>query len=143
MRFQGENCTLSFGLTFEGETVWLNATVWPQRQPLHDAHQPHPRLRFSTQLPQKDILQLQQWLTSNSEEPLHFTDPIRLVRRVKNSEHDEIIRLELDYYLQPEPAWWDWEISFPLKIRLEMRPAEFNYLTNALNRENWSRDLTW
>jgi hypothetical protein len=142
MRFQGENCTLSFGLSFDKGQVLLTGTIWPRRNRLKELPSQSPRLRFSQLFDEADLIKLQQWLTENSTDTLVLTAPIRQIRRIPAPE-DGVVRLELDYYRESVPEWWQWEITTPLKIRLDVYPNEFTYLTNSLSRTNWSNDLIW
>lgn len=142
MRFQGENCTLSFGLSFDKGQVHMTGTIWPSRNRLKEVSSQSPRLRFTQDLDEAHLEKLQHWLTEDSTEPLQLTDPIRQIRRFpENSEG--IIRLELDYHHEPVPTWWEWEITNPLKIRLDVRPNEFAYLTKSLSPDVWSNNLIW
>ncbi|MFD2569332.1 hypothetical protein ACFSUS_01725 [Spirosoma soli] len=141
MRFQGENCTLSFSLHFDKGQVLLSGTIWPRQHRSLPAQQPT-RLRFTTLLPEADVANLQHWLATGTPEPIPLPDPIRQARRIM-THTDDIVHLELDYHLDPLPTWWEWEVTNPLKIRLDIRPNEFTYLTKSLSRENWPNDLTW
>ncbi len=142
MRFQGENCTLSFGLHFDNGQVSLNGTLW--LQPSADA-QPRPepsRLRFNRLLPETDLVRLQRWLADGPTEALLLPDPIRHIKRL--SAPDELtVRLEVELGFEQVPPWWNWAISFPLRVLLEVRPNEYAYLIKSLDREHWSTNLTW
>ncbi|MGF7214240.1 hypothetical protein GGR92_000380 [Spirosoma lacussanchae] len=141
MRFQGENCTLSFGLSLDKGLVRLSGTVWPLRQATRSQPQ-QPVVRFHSLLPPDQLTALQTWLASESSTPLPFTDPIRYVRRL-SSPVGNITQLELELSLEQVPVWWNWEIRFPLIVRLDIRQPEFVYLTRALQRDSWSVDLSW
>ena len=142
MRFQGENCTLSFGLYFDSGHVVLSGTVWHRRSSSPQARQEANRLRFQSQLTEDPLTELREWLTNDSTAPFTLAEPVRLIRRLPPTP-DGVTQLELELTLDQVPPWWDWDISFPLTVRLEIRPNEFNYLTNTLSRDYWSADLTW
>lgn len=142
MRFQGENCTLSFGLSFEGEQVLVNGTIWPRRPDNKPSRHQSSPLRFVKHFSEADFVRLQHWLASDSVEPLPLPSPLRYLRRL-TTPTDGVTYLELELAFDQVPPWWNWEITFPLKVKLEIRKNEFNYLTNSLGREHWSTDLTW
>ncbi len=140
MRFQGEICTLSFGLHFNRAEVLVTGNVWLLGQ--DGQHNPKVRLRFNTPFREADLITLQQWLADPSTETMSLPEPIRQIRRISTGS-DNIVRFELDYHHESEPTWWNWEVTKPLKIRLDISANEFVYLTNSLSRENWSNNLSW
>lgn len=142
MRFQGENCTLSFGMYFEKGQVTLNGTLWLRRSLELMSRQEQPRLRFNNLFSETDIQHLQEWLDSGSAEPMPIPAPFRRISRLSGP-NDDLIRLELELQSDQVPSWWDWEISFPLRVVLEISPNEFTYLTRSLSRDYWSANLTW
>lgn len=142
MRFQGENCTLSFGLYFDGGQVLLTGTLWPRRPTAFQTQYQSPRLRFQSIFTEEQITNLQRWLSTGSTAPFPLVDPIRAVHRLPTQLND-MTQLELELSLNEVPVWWNWDVSFPLTIQLEVRPNEFLYLTKSLSREYWSADLTW
>lgn len=143
MRFQGENCTLSFGFHFDKEQVSLTGTLWPRRPPSREPRLQPLRLQFATLFSESELQAIQHWLTSgNSAEPLPMTGNVRYIRRVSGPDTNTIY-LDLEFRFEEVPDWWDWPVTFPLSARLEIRPAEFTYLTKSMNRAQWSSDLTW
>lgn len=146
MRFQGETCTLSFGLFFDQDQVLLNGSLWPRRPAAFEPRQQPPRLRFNNRFSAADISRLQDWLLSGSAEPLDLPDPMRRIRRIPlpdNETADDLIGLEIELRTPEVPTWWAWDVEFPLKLRIIIRASEYTYLTNALSREHWSSNLTW
>lgn len=143
MRFQGENCTLSFGLHFDKEQVSLSGTLWPRRPPSRPPRPQPLRLPFSILFTEPDLSAIQQWLTTDkSSEPLLLSGDVRQVSRVTGPDTNTVY-LDMEFRFNQVPDWWDWPVSFPLRARLEIRPNEFAYLVKSLNREHWSADLTW
>lgn len=143
MRFQGENCTLSFGLRFKHEKVSLNGTLWPRRPPSRVPRSQPLRLHFSTLFGEPELLAIQDWLTvGDVSKPLPLLGDIRQVSRVSGPDADTIY-LDLVFGFDQVPDWWDWPVGSPLSARLEIRRNEFAYLTKSLGREQWSADLTW
>ncbi len=142
MRFQGENCTLSFGLYFTGGQVQLTGTIWPRHSVAADPRSRQPLLRFDKLLSETELDRLQLWLANESNTPLPLPNPLKQIRRL-NDQPTGVTHLELELSTDQVPPWWDWDISFPLKIELEVRRNELDYLTKSLNREHWSADLTW
>ena len=140
MHFQGEICTLSFGLQFTHEQVLLSGTVWLRPSDAHLRSEPT-RLHFRSLLTASEIVNLQHWLTDTSQVSFILPDPIRKIQRLADT-GDGVVHLEMEYH-QPEPLWWAWPVTSPLKIHLAIRPNEFSYLLNSLNRESWSADLSW
>lgn len=140
MRFQGENCTLSFGLSFDKRgQVLLSGTLWLQPP----APRPQPsRVRFNRVFPEADIAHLQEWLTAQPAESLPLPEPLRQLKRVSAAD-EQTVRLELELTLEQVPPWWAWDVSFPLRVLLEIRPNEYAYLTQSLSRDRWTTDLTW
>ena len=143
MRFQGEICTLSFGLNFDKEEVSLSGTLWPRRPPSHEARTQPLRLHFSTLFTESELVSIRNWLTANDgATPLLLAGDVRRLSRTTGSDAGTIY-LDLEFGFDQVPAWWDWPVSFPLCARLEIRASEFAYLTESLNRERWSANLTW
>ena len=143
MRFQGEICTLSFGLNFDKEEVLLSGTLWPRRPPSHEARTQPLRIHFSTLFTEFELISIQDWLTLNdAATPLLLTGNVRQISRATGSDPN-IIYLDLEFAFDQIPPWWDWSTSFPLCARLEVRASEFTYLTESMSRERWSADLTW
>lgn len=146
MRFQGETCTLSFGLFFDRDQVLLNGSLWPRRPAGAEPRQQPPRLRFNNRFSAADIDRLQQWLLAGSAEPLDLPNPLRRIRRMPlpdDEAADGMIGLEIELCTHQVPEWWAWDIEFPLRLRMVIRTSEFTYLTNALSREHWSSNLAW
>ncbi len=142
MRFQGENSTLSFGLYFEAGRVLLNGTVW-LRRPNSAPDSPSPRVRFSTFFSEDEILRLQQWLSASSAGPFVLPHPLRHITRHTDTTDFAAV---FDVTFQADqlvPSWWNWAVTSPLTVRLEVRPNELAYLIKALSREHWSTNLTW
>ena len=143
MRFQGEICTLSFGLNFDKEEVVLSGTLWPRRQPSHEPRPQPLRLHFSTLFTESELISIQDWLAADDvPTPMLLTGDVRQLSRATGPDPGTTY-LDLGFAFDQVPAWWDWPISFPLCARLEIRNSEFTYLTKSLNRERWSADLTW
>ena len=142
MRFQGENCTLSLGLSFNGDRALLTGSIGlPHLALISFADQP-PRLRFDALLSETDLIRLQRWLLEGSSEPFPLPDPIRQVRRL-DVRTDDLVHLELEYHRPAVPGWWNWPVTQPLTIRLSIRPNEFAYLTGLLSRDSWTNDMKW
>lgn len=145
MRFQGENCTLSFGLYFDSGQVLLTGTLWPRPPASGAAHSPRtqpPRLRFQSHLSESQLNELRHWLLNGSSTPFALAEPIRYIRRLP-TQPDGLVQFDMELSFDQVPPWWDWAVVFPLTVRVEVRLNEFTYLTNALQREYWSADLTW
>lgn len=143
MRFQGEICTLSYGLHFDKEQVSLSGTLWPRRPPSREPRSEPLRLQFLTFFTLSELSALQQWLTDDTrQEPFPLSGVVRQISRIPGPDARTVC-LDLEFRLEEVPAWWDWPISFPLSARLEIGPNEFTYLTKSLSREQWSADLTW
>lgn len=143
MRFQGEICRLSFGLDFDKEEVLLSGTLWPRRPSSREPRMQPLRLRFSTLFTESELISIQEWLTADdATTPLLLTGDVRQLSRVMGPDPSTTY-LDLEFTFDQVPVWWDWPISFPLRARLEVRANEFAYLTESLNRERWSADLTW
>lgn len=139
MQFQGENCTLSFGLSFEKDgRVLLNGNFW--LQPPVPRPQPA-RVRFNRVFPEADLEHLQRWLTTLPAEPLPLPNPLRHLKRLPSDE--PTVRLELELTHNQIPPWWAWAVSFPLRVVLEIRPNEYAYLVQSLSRDRWTTDLAW
>lgn len=143
MRFQGENCTLSFSFHFDKEQVSLTGTLWPRRPPSHEPRPQPLRLQFTTLFSESELQTIQHWLTAGlSAEPLPLSGNVRHVRRASGPDVHTVY-LDLEFRFEEVPDWWDWPVRFPLTARLEIRPNEFTYLTKSMNRAQWSSDLTW
>lgn len=142
MRFQGENCTLSFSLYFDKERVVLTGTLWPRRPAVFAARHELPYLRFTNQFTEHEIVSLQQWLKAGLPGSYQLTGPFRYISR-QVTEEGEFVRIDLELNTEHTPPWWNWDDKLPLKIKLEVRPNEFTYLTNALTRDHWSANLSW
>lgn len=142
MHFQGEICTVSYGLHFDEGQVLINGVLWPRRSAAADPHPLLPRFRFNGLFPEQDILALQHWLLTDSQQPLDLPNAIRQVRRLDTPDADTI-HLELELRFDQAPAWWDWPLRFPLCVRLAIHSGEFAYLAKSLSREHWSTDLAW
>jgi hypothetical protein len=143
MHFQGENCTLSFGLHFDKEQVSLTGTLWPRRPPSREPR-PHPlRLQFATLFSENELQTIQHWLASgHTSEPLPLKGNVRLINRVSGPDSN-MVYLDLEFDFGQAPDWWDWPVHFPLTAQLEIRPSELTYLVKSMNRAQWSSDLTW
>ncbi|GAB3556508.1 hypothetical protein [Spirosoma fluminis] len=142
MRFQGENCTLSFGLHFDDGQALLTGTIWQRRnRPGELATQP-PQLRFRQIFNHSELTSLQRWLAEGSTEPLNIADPIRQIRRISTPGQNNV-SLELDYHRESTPDWWEWEVTNPLRIRLDVRPNELDFLIKSLSPGSWPTDLSW
>lgn len=142
MRFQGENCTLSFGLYFSSGQVQLTGTIWPRHPVTADPRSRQPLLRFDKHFLATELDSLQLWLANDSASPLLLPSPLKQLRRLDDRPAG-VTHLELELAMDQVPVWWNWDVSFPLKIQLEVRQNELNYLTKSLNRGHWSADLTW
>ena len=142
MRFQGENCTLSFGLYFDKGQVLLNGRVWPRRPGTLGAAYELPDLRFNTLFSEEDMGKLQHWLLAGSPESLGLPAPLGRVHRLPDPDNGRV-QFAVELTTDQVPAWWNWDVEFPLTVRLEVGQNEFTYLTQTLNREHWSADLTW
>lgn len=143
MRFEGEKCTLSFGLSFDNQRVSLSGTLWPRRPPTRPPRVHPLRLPFSALFTEPELLSLQHWLTADdAPQPLPLPGSIRHIMRATGPD-PELVYLDLEFVFDQVPPWWDWPISFPLRARLEIRPNELAFLTKSLGREQWSANLTW
>jgi len=143
MRFQGEICTLSFGLNFDRRGVSLSGTLWPRRPPSREPRLQPLRLRFSTLFTESELVAVQTWLTADDTAmPLLLPGAVRQLSRTAGPDADTV-HLDLEFRFDQVPEWWDWPVSFPLCAHLEIRPSELVYLTHSLSREQWSANLTW
>ena len=145
MRFQGENCTLSFGMSFTKEQMLLTGSIWFRRDAPAQVR-PEPivpnRIPLRLALTETEFDELRHWLTTDAPAPLQLPDPLRHLRRVHSPQADVTV-FEIELCHEQLPAWWNWDVVFPLTVRLIIRPREYAYLTNTLNREQWSANLIW
>ncbi len=143
MRFQGEKCTLSFGMNFKNEQMVLTGSIWFRRDTLPQSGEPVPnRIPFRLALTEAQFNELRGWVSSDAPLPFQLPAPLRQLRRISPQSSD-INTFELELSHEQLPPWWNWDVVFPLTIRLNIRPHEYAYLAGTLNREYWSANLSW
>ncbi|GEM_PF-1557368 len=143
MRFQGEKCTLSFGMNFTNRQMLLTGSIWFRRDALAQSGEPVPnRIPFQLTLTEAELDELRRWLETDASPSFQLPAPLQHLRRVSPQSSDtNTFELELSH--EQLPPWWNWDIVFPLTVRLNIRPREYAYLTGTLNREYWSDNLSW
>ncbi|MDB5241118.1 MAG: hypothetical protein JWP57_1743, partial [Spirosoma sp.] len=110
MRFQGEICTLSYGLHFDNEQVSLSGTLWPRRPPSREPRPEPLRLPFATFFTESELVALQQWLADDTRlEPLPLPGVVRQISRLPNSDANTVC-FDLEFRLDRVPDWWDWPV---------------------------------
>ncbi len=143
MRFQGEKCILSFGMNFTDERMLLTGSIWFRRDVVAQVGEPVPnRVPFRLTLTEAEFNELRRWVSSDAPLPFQLPAPLRHLSRISPQSSD-INTFELELSHEQLPPWWNWDIIFPLTIRLNIHSHEYAYLTNTLSREYWSANLSW
>lgn len=128
--------------------IQLTGSIWfrqgtPARPKPDDADQAKPaRIPFNLTLTEAEFSELRHWLTADTPTLFQLPAPLRHLRRI-SPQPSGVTTLELELTNEQLPVWWNWDIVFPLTIRLAIPPPEYDYLTGILNREHWSADLMW
>ena len=148
MHFQGETCTLSFGIHFMPDHILLTGSIWFRRDnPVQSKQTAYnrtipDRIPFQLKLTNAKFSEMRHWLAVDTKTPFQLPAPLRHLSRISPQMPDvNVIDLELTH--DQLPSWWNWDVVFPLTVRLTIRPTEYAYLTGILSREYWSADLTW
>jgi hypothetical protein len=136
MRFEGDICTLSFGLHTRRNQVQLQGTLWPHASanPKYDAVRPC--IRFSTLFDQTELELLHQWLLNGSNDDILLPEPLQLARRLP-SPHGNPLTFEIQFKLTEIPDWWSWDTGFPLRLHFVVQQPEFTFLVQSLDRHYW------
>ena len=136
MRFEGDTCTLSFGLHARKNQVQLQGTVWPRgsANPKYDAVRPS--VQFSTLFDQAGLESLHQWLLNGSNGDISLPEPLRLARRLP-ADYDNSLAFEIQFQLAEIPDWWRWDTAFTLRIQIVVQQPEFAFLVQSLERTHW------
>lgn len=123
--------------------ILLTGSIWFRRDVPADPDLVKPaRVPFKLKLTEAEFDELRRWLALDTSSPLQLPAPLRHLRRL-STQPSGISTLELELTHEQLPAWWNWDVVFPLTIRLTIPPPEYNYLTGILSREHWSAELMW
>lgn len=121
----------------------LTGSIWFRRDPPDDPDLIKPaRIPFQLKLTEAEFSELRQWLAMDASAAFQLPAPLRHLSRI-SPQPAGVNVLELELTHEQLPAWWNWDVVFPLTIRLAIPPPEYTYLTGILNRESWSADLMW
>ncbi len=143
MYFQGEKCTLSFGMNFTNGQMLLTGSIWFRRDAVAQSGDPVPsRIPFRLILTEAEFNELSRWISSGISLPFQLPAPLRHLSRTSPSASGATT-FELELSHEQIPPWWNWDVVFPLTVRLNIPPHEYTYLANAVSREYWSSDLSW
>lgn len=136
MHFEGDTCTLSFGLHTRMNRVQLLGTLWPldSSNPQYDSVRP--AVRFSTLFSEADIESLHRWLLSGAHGDIVLPEPLQLARRLSPAD-SALLSFEIQFGLPEIPDWWHWDTSFPLRVHVDVRQREFSFLVQSLDRQYW------
>lgn len=136
MHFEGDTCTLSFGLHPRQDQVQLLGILWPQDSVNPQYDNVRPAVRFSTLFREADLDLLQQWLLTGADGDIRLPEPLQLARRLSPAGSDPL-SFEIQFDLAEIPAWWHWDTSFPLRVHLDVRQREVSFLAESLNKHYW------
>lgn len=136
MQFEGDTCTLSFGLHPRQDRVQLLGTLWPYDSANPQYDNVRPAVRFGTLFRETDLDLLQQWLLTGADGTINLPEPLQLARRLSPAGSDPLL-FEIQFDLPEIPAWWHWNTSFPLCVHLDVRQREVSFLAESLDKHYW------
>ncbi|QJD80642.1 hypothetical protein [Spirosoma rhododendri] len=136
MRFEGDTCTLSFGLYPRKNQVQLQGTVWPRGSTNPQYEAVRPSVPFSTFFTPDDVDLLQQWLLNGADDDILLPEPLQLARRLTPIDSD-LLTFEIQFGLAEVPEWWRWDTAFPLRVQVDVHRSEFSFLAQSLDRHHW------
>lgn len=136
MHFEGDTCTLSFGLHPRQHQVQLLGTLRPQNSVNPQYDNVRPAVQFSSLFREIDLDLLQQWLLTGANGDIRLPEPLQLARRLSPAGSDPL-SFEIQFDLPEIPVWWHWDTSFPLRVHLDVRQREVSFLAESLNKHYW------